>query len=302
MNDRYNELVDISLELACVIIKKYDESILVKSIFAIRSGRANSNYIVDTSKGKFVLRVCRGILTYNNEIIIDRVLDKSIRRPKLLYYTVYEDIPYLIYEHIESRSLGEYTEIPIEIIEQVAKLCARIHDTPIEKLNEIKKLDLPPFKFWYKHFLENKNTINRIGIDVQRRLKKVIARSNIKLEHIDSIHTVIHNDFSLDNMIVDRENRVFITDWEGVTVNHMLTDMGQFFRVTKKFSEKQFDVFESYYNKEAETPLPENWYELARLRDLVNLLQLISSDQELPNYHMTLKALIVETLDFFESI
>ncbi|MBI9012445.1 MAG: aminoglycoside phosphotransferase family protein [Clostridiales bacterium] len=302
INDRYTEFVNISFELACKIVKEYDDNILVKSLSAIRSGRANSNHIIDTSNGKLVLRVCRDSSTYNNEIIIDRSLDKSIRRPELLYHTVYDGTSYLLYQYIESNLLGAYNEISNDIIEQVATLCARIHNTPTEKLDEIKKLDLPPFKVWYDHFLDNQNTINRIGIDVQNRIKKIIKVSHNKIECIDSIHTTIHNDFSLDNLILDNNDRVFITDWEGITVNHMLTDMGQFFRLSKKFSEKQLKIFEHIYNKEANIALPENWYELARLRDLVNLLQLISSEQDLPNYHEILKTLIIETLDYFESL
>ena len=301
MNDRYTDFVDISFELACTIVNQYDKSILVESISEIKRGRANSNYILDTSKGTFVLRVCRGKSTYDNEIVIERELDKYIKRPELLYHTVFDGNPYLIYKYIDSRSLGEMNEISNEIIEQVAIICAQIHNTSILRIKDIKKLDLPPFRFWYDHFLENNNTIKRVGVDVQQRLKKVINSSHKELESIDSLHTVIHNDFQLDNLIVDTNKKVFITDWESATVNHMITDIGQFFRFSKKFSQNQFDIFEHFYNNEAKVPLPENWYELARLRDLVNLLQLISSDQELPNYHMTLKNLIIETLDFFES-
>lgn len=301
VNDRYKEFVEVSFELACEIISQYDDGLLVKSLSAIRSGRANSNYIIDTSEGKYFLRVCRGTSTYRNEIVIDRVLEKSIRRPELLFHRVYDGRAYLLYQYIESKCLGECDDLSNDIIEQVAKLCAQIHNTPIKKLEEIDKLDLPPFKVWYDHFLDNQNTIRRLGREVQNRLKQVIRDNTKNLKAIDSLHTIIHNDLSLDNLIVDTDQQVFITDWECVTVNHRITDMGQFFRLTKKFSQKQVMLFEHTYNSEAHTPLADNWLELARLRDLVNLLQLISFDKDLPKYHATLKTLINETLDYFES-
>jgi len=302
INERYSDFVDISLDLADEIVKSYDNSLSVSSMSEIKNGRANSNYILVTTKMKMVLRICRNKSAYDHEIIIDRELDNSIKRPELLYHTIHDDIPYLLYQYIESNSLGDYKEISNDIIGQVAIICAHIHNTPIDRLRDIEKFDLPPFEVWYDHFLDNQYTIRRVGIDLQVRIKKIVKNSFDKLGCIDSIHTVIHNDFRLDNMIVDKHNNVFITDWEGVTVNHMITDMGQFFRLIKKFSSEQLNMFEHYYNTNADVPLPVNWYELSRLRDLVSLLQLISSEQDLPIYHKKLKTLIIETVEYFESV
>ncbi len=300
-NERFIEFIDIPIELASRIIRSHDESISISKVSKVESGRANSNYILNTSIGKLLLRVCRNKSTYDNEIVINSVLDKSVNRPELLFNINIDEKLFLIYKYIESDSLGRVEIISDDTIKQVAILSAKVHNTPIEDVKDIEKLDLPPFSIWYDYFLDNKNTTKRLGVDVKRRIKSIIANSSDRLKDIDSMHSVIHNDFSLDNLIIDKDGKVFITDWEWITVNHTLTDMGQFFRLSDKFTNSQLELFEKYYNLLANIHLPSNWYELMKLRDLVNLLQLISSERDLPSYHEALRNLIIKTVEYFES-
>ncbi len=300
MQERYSDFVHVSLEFVSKLLENYNDRIEVSSCRKIGHGRANSNYVVHTNMGKFMLRICRSMATYNNELVVDRELYSSIKRPRLLYATIYDDTPYLLYQFIESQPLSHEKTISDEVIKEVSSLCAKLHNTPLFKVKDIEKLDLPPFRTWYDHFLDNPNTIKRLENDTLIAIKTLVKNSNYELECIDRTHSVIHNDFRLDNMIIDSQRTIYITDWESITVNHRITDIGQFFRYKGSFSDKQIKLFQDTYNLYAENPLPNDWMKLAKLRDLVNLLQLVSSDKELPNYHETLKTLIHETLDYFK--
>jgi len=300
MQERYSNFVHVSSESITSLLKNYNDSIVVSSCRKIDHGRANSNYVVYTNLGKFMLRICRSMATYNNELAVDRELCSSIKRPRLLYARIYDDTPYLLYQFIESQPLSHEKRISDDVVREVSLLCAKVHNTPLDKVNDVEKLDLPPFRTWYDHFLENPNTIMRLDSDTHKAIKRLVKNSSDELECIDSTHCVIHNDFRMDNMIIDSQKAVYIIDWESITVNHRITDIGQFFRYKGSFSDKQIKLFEDTYNLYAENPLPNDWMRLAKLRDLVNLLQLVSSDKELPNYYETLKKLIHETLDYFK--
>lgn len=298
--ERYSDFIDLPNDLFEKIIRTYDKEISVLSYAGIGRGRANSNYEIKTSKGKVMLRVCRSESVYKNEIIVNKELDKSISRPELLHYVVYDDKPYLFYEFIESSSLGSYTSMQDSVVGKVALLCAQIHNTSKEKVKDVIKPELPPFYTWYDYFLDNPNTIRRIGMDIQVKLKRIIGQCNEELKLIDSTQTVIHNDFRPDNMIIDRKDNLLITDWEAVTINHRITDVGQFFRHSKMFSNEQIKLFEYHYNREACIPLPQNWFRLSKIRDLVNLLQLISSNRDLPSYHNTIRSLISDSIAYLD--
>ena len=61
-----------------------------------------------------------------------------------------------------------------------------------------------------------------------------------------------------------------------------LADIGQFFRYRSFFNATHIKLFEETYNLFARQKLPENWLELSLFRDLVNPLQMLSSNEEAP--------------------
>ncbi len=83
-------------------------------------------------------------------------------------------------------------------------------------------------------------------------------------------------------MLVDEHKRVFFVDWEGASTGHSIADIGQFLRYRKFFDDIHTNLFEQIYNTFANKRLPDNWFELSLFRDLVNPLQILSSNQEAP--------------------
>ena len=81
-------------------------------------------------------------------------------------------------------------------------------------------------------------------------------------------------------MMIDHKKDIWIVDWEFAGFGHSLADIGQFFRESDRFDEVQKKVFEVAYNRIAKRRLPKYWYQLSKLRDLVNPLQMIGASEE----------------------
>ena len=80
---------------------------------------------------------------------------------------------------------------------------------------------------------------------------------------------------------------------------HPLADIGQFFRYEEYFDKNLIRAFENEYNKHSSYKLITDWYKVSKLRDLVNLMQLINAEEHMPNKYTSIRAIIVNTLRQF---
>lgn len=287
------------------IFKLYDKHFEIFDFATINVGCRNSNYKVNTNKGFFLLRICPlNDVSYKKEKIISEVFSGRIKVPKLLFVSdnnITERVC-LIYEYVNGSSMQDMLiqrgKFEDDIIKQVAKSAAFIHNSNVVNSGEFDN-DYAPFSMWYDLFLEKDIVTERIGIDIKERVKKLIGDKQSDLNIIDKYISFIHSDFRPANMIIDKNNNVWIVDWEFSGFGHSLADVGQFFRYSNCFEQSQISKFEAAYNSLAKRTLPANWYELSKLRDLVNPLQMLGAKENLPQKYTDLKNLILDTLVFF---
>jgi thiamine kinase-like enzyme len=119
------------------------------------------------------------------------------------------------------------------------------------------------------------------------------------LYEIDKYISFTHSDFRPANMLIDKSNSIWIVDWEFSGFGHSLGDIGQFFRYENNFNQKQIRMFQEAYNSSSNRILPSDWYELSKLRDLVNPLQMLGAKENLPQKYTDLKNIVLNTLVFF---
>ena len=162
-----------------------------------------------------------------------------------------------------------------DYIKQVAQSAAIIHNTPISSTTDFQELDIPPYECWYEYFLSVPALKDRIGDSLFKRLSQYIENNLNLISEIEKYKSVIHSDFRPANMLVNNSDEVYFVDWEYACVGHSLADIGQFFRYTSYFTENDRKLFETEYNKYTNKILPDNWFELARFRDLINPMQMI---------------------------
>lgn len=296
-NIGFKEIVDVFTE--------YDRTFKILNYTPIRVGCRNSNYKVYTNKGYFLLRVCPiNDISYKKEKIINELFYGRLNIPKLFFVSESSiaQRACLIYEYIHGSSMEEVLiqrgGCKDSIIVQVAESAAYIHNYHIEKKGDFDN-DYPPFLKWYDLFLQNEIASERIGEEIKKRIRKLITEKTESLYEIDKYISFTHSDFRPANMLMDKNNSVWIVDWEFSGFGHSLGDIGQFFRYENNFNQNQIKIFQEAYNNCSEKDLPYNWYELSKLRDLVNPLQMLGARENLPRKYNDLKDIVLGTLAFF---
>ncbi|NLK94085.1 MAG: aminoglycoside phosphotransferase family protein [Clostridiales bacterium] len=294
--ERFIDRIELSLQDVIDIFNIFNNKIIVSKYEKINKGGRNSNYIVFTTEKKYLLRVCSAKnIGYRNEINSYNLLKTKIKMPNLLFNFSKKDLVYLVYEYIQGEPI---TKINRNIIKQVAFTAALLHNIKEDSCREFDKLNYPPFSTWYNLFLYNRNVQRRLGNEIAYNLEQIISKSNDKIKEIDKIKCFTHSDYRSENMILS-DGIVYFVDWEFGNIGHSLGDIGQFFRYDYEFSIDEIYLFYEIYNTYAINKLPDNWFELAKLRDLINLLQMLSFNKDMPNRYNEITKLILNTINFF---
>lgn len=300
--ERSIPIIDVKIDELKSIFIEYDKTLIVSDFNAIQLGCRNSNFVVCTNKGKFFLRIAN-IVDFNNEIIAYELVKGKINIPNLLFHTTKHEANIFLYQYINGISLQKHiiesNQCEHSLLEQVAKAAAIIHNIPKEKTIELAEWDVPPFEVWYESFLDNPTVRTRIGEELCERIQRLVLDKQKFISEIDSHKSFIHCDFRPANMLVDEHKRVFFVDWEGASTGHSIADIGQFLRYRKFFDDTHTNLFEQIYNTFANKRLPDNWFELSLFRDLVNPLQILSSNQEAPFRNADLVKIIEGTLAYW---
>lgn len=265
----------------------------------VKIGARNSNYIVTTLKTKYFLRLC--VINsegYKNEFISYSLLKDKINMPKPLFMGTYKGYRYIIYEFIKGISL-EYVNIDDKIVREVAKNAAIIHSVPKKDYMKYDLLKYPPFNKWIDIFLNNPLLKQRIGNELIERIRKLSVDKFKELIIIDLYKSFTHCDFRCSNMLINEKGKIYIVDWEFGNEGHILGDIGQFFRFKEDSLYDKRLIFQEEYNANANIKLPDNWYDLSKLRDLINPIQMLGNKNIGVNKNRALKELIVSTLNYF---
>ena len=287
------------------IIKKDD----IVDIEQAQEGCRTSNYIIsDINNHKYVLKIfsdeehqykkeCRILNMLKNEIPVQDILkfDRSISIGNRYY---------IIYKYIEgitlSQSLSAGQMISEKIVKQAASILAQIHKFRFEEAgflddNLLITNKLKPLNEWYEKFITSK-VENRIGKECVKSIRSLIKKYEEDLLKLDCDIRLVHGDFQGTNILVHNDEINGIIDWEFAMAGHPLSDIGQFFRYEEYFNEKLIYIFENEYREKSDYILPENWYNLCKIRDLANLLQLIGFNQEMPNKYGKIKRIIFKLI------
>lgn len=283
-----------------VILKKIFSDIIIENKELINIGCRNSNYKVTTNRGKYLIRISsKNEAGCINEIAAANLYIPNVYKPRLLYCHEFKKTLCMVYQYIDNKPLKE-DMINEDIIYKIAKQAANIHKIQKDQLDKFKLLDFPDLKYMYKLFLDNKNTQRRLGITRLNNINKILDKYDRSLDLIESKKGFIHSDFKISNMIISNKNEVYITDWEYCTYGHTYADIGQLFRYVDINQTKLLKIFEEVYNYNANYKLEENWLQLAFLRDLVNPLQLLSNNQDMPNKCQDLLKIVDNVLQVLE--
>lgn len=165
--------------------------------------------------------------------------------------------------------------------EAVGRALAEIHQTnypghgllgPDLQVSERWKNFPDKIEEYIRSMLENPERVrsDRETSLLERVLQK-LSESRDELEEVCSSAVLLHGDFKASNLHWCREGGLLVLDWEFAYAGPALMDLGQLFRWGNP--EPFHTGFEQGYVRHG-GQLPHNWLALARLLDLVNLVQL----------------------------
>ena len=247
----------------------------------ITIGCRNTNYLLTTIKSKYLVRICSvKSALISNEIAFNHNLTKIINCPQLLDYCFKDKKYFMLYQFIAGTNLSHYlinNELSRMNIIHIAEMLAKTHSFQPPEDVKLEKLDLPPFESWYEYFLSHQVAAKLLGNRRIREIKKFVRNNPLLLTQIVNYSSFIHSDFRPANMIITSKQEIYIVDWEYCGLGHSLADIGQFFRYRACFNSWHKELFAKTYNQFSLKKLPNNWYLLARLRDLINPLQMLGN-------------------------
>ena len=110
-----------------------------------------------------------------------------------------------------------------------------------------------------------------LGPDLARRLSDLIARNASRVDPLRSEAYLVHSDFKPWNMLARDRHVAAVLDWEGSFAGSRLFDVGIFLRYSASLPPSYLPAFLDGY-RAAGGELPDDWYAVTRLTDLINLL------------------------------
>lgn len=306
------------LKIDIDIVNRLFEGILeekdIINIIPINEGCRTTNYRVESIDKKYILKIFSSTdESYIREYKLLNMLKESILVQniyKISSNSIIDSREYIIYEYLDGQTLGQALkngyEVDENFIREVARTLSQIHKNKFnqvgfldENLNIIKKL--PPLSQWYKLFV-NEKVKERLGTTILNDIEKIVKQNKNELCKLDEDPRLVHGDFQGTNILINNGNLAGILDWEFVMAGHPLGDIGQFFRYDEYFNHNLIKVFEDEYNKNCDYKLMNNWYKISKLRDLINLIQLISGEKDMPNKYKNIKNIIKRTLKKYINI
>jgi len=313
--ERTFPFLKINKNIVDILFEGVLESKDIINIIAINEGCRTTNYIIETNEAqcKYILKIFftteKG---HKKEIKLLKMLkeNKDIQVPKVYKvnsHEIIENREYAIYEYVEGISIGRAVDegyvVKEVFIREVARSLAQIHNYRFNKagfLDENLKLKekLPSLTSWYEQFMGD-FARKRLGNNTVEKINQIVNENKIKLDELDEDIRLVHGDFQGTNILIKDDKLSGILDWEFVMAGHPLADIAQFFRYEEYFNEKLIKVFEKEYNKNSSYKLIDEWYKLSKLRDLVNMIQLLNANENMPNKYVTLKKIVNNTLKLF---
>lgn len=308
--ERCIPFLKINKEVATLLFKNFSKEAEVEEIKEINEGCRNTNYSIrlKNSTSLFLLRIFNEKdESFNREEALLNLLKEEIPMQRIYYLGNSSEINgrnYGIYSFVEGISLREFVgngnKITSEFMGDIAKNLAIVHNHSYDEIGFLDgdlriKDKLPPLSQWYNMFL-GKRARSRLGHNIINEIMKIIHKNKVLLNHLDNCPSLVHGDFQGANLLIYNGRLNCVLDWEFAMAGHRLGDIAQFFRYEEYFNEELVEKFEIVYNNYANKELCSNWYKISKLRDLATLIQMIDTEEELPEKYKDIKKLIISYL------
>lgn len=297
--------IHITLNTAKLLFKDVLRENEIRYITLIREGCRTTNYVVDTVYNKrFLLKIFYEKNTsYKKEIEIYLKLKDYVILPRIYKVDKSDYLQgreYIIFDYLEGQTLSNYVKkgnkITKKFVIQSADALANIHNIKYKAvgfLNEKLMIneELPPLYAWYRMFLEG-GAKEKIGEKLVDKILMLVDRNRNILNLLDENPCLVHGDFQGTNILVNNNGDLCgMLDWEFCMAGHPIADIGQFFRY-ENYNDDMKVIFAEEYNTKSTYKLPDEWYKISKLRDMVNIIQILNNKISMPKKEKELLKII----------
>lgn len=293
-DDRLFDFKSVNTEDIHAIFSKYNNQLLVQNIVPITAGMSTSNYMVEASNKKYLLKVYPKNNDHSDiEIAAYKHAHYIIKVPEVLHFDNSKTIidnAYVIFQYIDGLTLREYVSknkgFSNNVAYKIGSMLATLHRkeyacTALLNVDLCIKKQITQFENQYKFFLAGmpRKHLNEI---VKRNLEHFIDDNRYLIERISENNVFCHGDFIPSNIIIDVYDTPWFIDFEYCFSVPCYYDIGKLFRSRENYSEYIDDKvkrdFAEGYNAMSQRGLPENWYKLSKIADIVVMLALINRE------------------------
>lgn len=313
-NYRFFNFEQLNKEVVQAIFYNYNRGLIVQDIAPIATGMSTSNYKVEAGNSKFLLKVYPKNNDHSDiEIAAYNHGHKIINVPKVLYFDNSKTIinnSYAIFQYIEGYTLKEYVfnnkGFPNNVPYKIGSMLGLLHGKEYE-VTALLNSDLTikseniPFKNQFEFYLKGTSG-NYLSKTVKEALEQFINSNPSIIERISERNVLCHGDFIPSNILIDHEDTPWFIDFEYCLSMPCYYDIGKIFRSSRSFSQyidhNTRRDFAEGYNSTSKRTLPEDWYRLSKIADIVVMLMLINRDN-IPNHWIEeIEKEIMATLKF----
>jgi aminoglycoside phosphotransferase (APT) family kinase protein len=270
----------------------------VQAVAPLTRGLRNASYRVDLAESdgsarSVVLRLytadpaaCR------REAALARLVGSSVPVPETLYVDPTADPPYAVTTWIDGLALDEVLAsgdpTTVEAVSYAAgAVLAAIHrfDFPSAgflgpNLEVVQPLQMggAGWAAYVEMFLGERGVGDRLGADLARRLRRLVAARASSLDVLHDDRALVHADYKPWNLLVRRDDRNWcvagVLDSEFAFAGSPLFDLSIFLRQEPGQPPGYARGFEAGY-RDAGGHLPDDWRDLALLLDVLNLCSML---------------------------
>jgi thiamine kinase-like enzyme len=211
-------------------------------------GEHNVNFLLNTIKGDFVLRIYANTQFDNSEKeykILKKLNGKCA--PKVYFFDNSKSnfkYDYMIQEFIAGITLKEFSDNDLK---KVARIMKEIHQ--IKNLTEKREWKEPISSWSKKNIIHNSKYL---GVEFHNEMKQLYSKVLNELEKIKSLIkkydriNLIHDDIIPENTIKTKEGNLILIDWELATFDYFFFEFGCMV-AENHLTKKQEEIFLKEY-------------------------------------------------------
>jgi tRNA A-37 threonylcarbamoyl transferase component Bud32 len=269
--------------------------------------------MVEASNKRYLLKVYPKNNDHSDiEIAAYKYAHNIIKVPEVLHFDKSKTIidnTYAIFQYINGLTLKKYLSknkgFSNDVAHKIGSMLALLHRKEYDcaaLLNEdlCIKEQITQFENQFEFYIAGVpgKHLNQI---LKRDLEQFIDANSHLIERLSEKNVLCHGDFIPSNILIDEYDTPWFIDFEYCFAVTCYYDIGKLFRTRENYSEyiddKMKSDFAEGYNTMSQRTLPEDWYQLSKIADIVVMLALINRENILRNWIEGIEEEIIETMN-----